>query len=221
MMPGQAACRDVAQARDARAALAQRRHPTPTPRPQYRCLDRDRLPLSARCPLRDCHSRPPSFEDVIDQAIAEEGDLVSLDGSPIAIDNCSATNSESGYGMWYSGKHNQHGGNVQVLCDPSGFPVWVGPGELRSAHDVTADERNAFPQPYQAAAAGLPTPTYKSWADTGIRARCTGPEPAHYSSAGSLRTRQTRCSRESCRSRNGPSIDCERRKWRSRVRPAA
>lgn len=90
---------------------------------------------------------------MIDQAIAEEWDFVCLDGTLIATDKCSATNPESGYGLWYSGKH---GGNVQALCDPSGYPVCVGSGEPRSAHDVTADTRHAFPRPYRAAAEGFP-----------------------------------------------------------------
>lgn len=32
---------------------------------------------------------------------------------------------ETGHDLWYSGKHRWHGSNIQVLADPTGFPVWV------------------------------------------------------------------------------------------------
>lgn len=113
-------------------------------------------------------SHAPHLEDVIDQAITEEWDFVCLDGTLIATDKCSATNPESGYDLWYSGKHKQHGGNVQVLCNPSGYPVWVGPVEPGSTHDITAARRHAFPRLYSAAAAGLPTLTDKGYEGAGI-----------------------------------------------------
>lgn len=47
---------------------------------------------------------------------------VSLDGTLIEADRCRAKG-ENGHDIWYSGKHKQHGGSVQVLCDPTGFPV--------------------------------------------------------------------------------------------------
>jgi hypothetical protein len=35
--------------------------------------------------------------------------------------------------LWWSGKHRQHGGNVQVITGPDGWPIWtsdVRPGRV-------------------------------------------------------------------------------------------
>jgi hypothetical protein len=29
--------------------------------------------------------------------------------------------------LWWSGKHTCHGGNVQVLAAPDGWPLWTSP----------------------------------------------------------------------------------------------
>jgi fatty-acid desaturase len=29
----------------------------------------------------------------------------------------------NGADLWWSGKHRHHGGNIQVLSDPTGFPI--------------------------------------------------------------------------------------------------
>lgn len=112
----------------------------------------------------------PDLADVLDQAIEEEWGYVCLDGTLIPIDNCTTINPKSGHDLWFSGKHKRHGGNVQVLCDPSGYPVWVGPVEPGSTHDITAARRHALPLLYPAARAGLPTLTDKGYdgAGTGI-----------------------------------------------------
>ncbi|WP_440065447.1 transposase family protein [Streptosporangium sp. OZ121] len=39
---------------------------------------------------------------------------------------------------YYSGKHKQHGMNVQLPADPVGRPVWVSPALPGAVHDVTA-----------------------------------------------------------------------------------
>ncbi|AKK06551.1 DDE superfamily endonuclease [Corynebacterium mustelae] len=36
------------------------------------------------------------------------------------------------------GKHKAFGGNVQVLTDESGYPLWVSPVSPGSTHDITA-----------------------------------------------------------------------------------
>jgi hypothetical protein len=55
------------------------------------------------------------------------------------------------------GKAHTHGGNIQAVCAPDGFPLWVSQAEPGSAHDVTAARAHALPALYRAAAAGLPT----------------------------------------------------------------
>jgi len=46
--------------------------------------------------------------------------------------------SEAGHDLWFSGKHKQHGDNIQVLADPHGYPVWGSDVEPGSTHDITA-----------------------------------------------------------------------------------
>jgi len=93
--------------------------------------------------------------------------FVCLDGTLIATDRCSAK-SESGHDVWYSGKHKQHGGNIQVLCNPTGYPVGVSPAEPGSTHDITAARLHALGALYPAAVMGLPTLTDKGYAGAGI-----------------------------------------------------
>jgi hypothetical protein len=58
--------------------------------------------------------------------------------------------------------------NIQVLTDPTGYPVWVSDVEPGSTHDLTAARAHAFPALYPAAAQGLPTLTDKGYAGAGI-----------------------------------------------------
>jgi len=96
---------------------------------------------------------------------------VSLDGTLITIDRVAARN-ENGHHLWYSGKHTTQGGNVQILADPGGFPVWSSPVEPGSVHDITAARDHCLPALY-GAAAGLPTLTDKGYQGAGIGvARC-------------------------------------------------
>jgi hypothetical protein len=67
-------------------------------------------------------------------------------------------NPESGHDLWYSGKHRAHGGNVQVVCDPDGFPVAVFDVQPGSMHDLAAARAAGFLGVLHAAATllGLP-----------------------------------------------------------------
>jgi hypothetical protein len=53
------------------------------------------------------------------------------------------------------GKAHAHGGNIQAVCAPGGFPLWVSDVEPGSVHDLIAARTHAFPALYPAAAAGL------------------------------------------------------------------
>jgi hypothetical protein len=74
----------------------------------------------------------------------------------------------SGADTWFSGKHHRHRGNIQVLCDPTGYPVWVSPVSPGATHDITAARTHALPALYPAAANGLPTLTDKGYQGAGI-----------------------------------------------------
>lgn len=93
--------------------------------------------------------------------------FVCLDGTLIESARSSAK-SVAGHDLWYSGKHHAHGGNIQVLTDPSGFPIWVSPVEPGSTHDITAARAHALPALYPAAANGLPTLADKGYTGAGI-----------------------------------------------------
>jgi len=84
---------------------------------------------------------------------------VILDGTIIPADRCrEQTLSIHGEAidLWYSGKAHSHGGNIQAVLAPDGFPLWVSAAEPGSVHDLTAARTHALPALYQAAAAGLP-----------------------------------------------------------------
>lgn len=111
--------------------------------------------------------RAPELADVLARALREGWAFVCLDGTLIATDRCTAK-SESGHDAWYSGKHKKHGGNVQVLCGPTGYPEWVSPVGPGSTHDITCARQHALGALYPAAAQGLPTLTDKGYTGAGI-----------------------------------------------------
>ena len=116
-------------------------------------------------------ARAPELADVLGRALREGWEFVCLDGTLIVTDRCTAKNpdpSGTGHDLWYSGKHKKHGGNVQVLCGPTGYPEWVAPVEPGSTHDITAARVHALPALYAAAAKGLPTLTDKGYQGAGI-----------------------------------------------------
>lgn len=115
-------------------------------------------------------AQAPDLHEVLERAKTEGWGFVCLDGTLIETSRCSAP-SESGYDLWFSGKHGRHGGNIQVLADPSGFPVWTSPVEPGSTHDLTAARAHVLPALYPAAAAGLPTLADKGYTGAGIGVR--------------------------------------------------
>ena len=67
-------------------------------------------------------AQAPELHQVLQAGRAAGWSHVTLDGTLIATDRCRTKNPDTGHDLWYSGKHKAHGGNVQVVCDPSGFP---------------------------------------------------------------------------------------------------
>ena len=43
-----------------------------------------------------------------------------------------------GVDLWWSGKHHHHGGNIQVVSAPDGWPLWTSPVRPDREHDTTA-----------------------------------------------------------------------------------
>jgi hypothetical protein len=56
----------------------------------------------------------------------------------LATDRCRASGPTPGVDLWWSGKHDQHGGNVQVVPAPDGWPLWSSPVRPGREHDTTA-----------------------------------------------------------------------------------
>jgi hypothetical protein len=67
------------------------------------------------------------------------------------------------------GKAHTHGGNIQAVLAPDGFPLWVSAVEPGSVHDLTAARIHALPALYLAAASGLPVLADHEGAGIGIR----------------------------------------------------
>ena len=104
-------------------------------------------------------AQAPDLHEALERARDEGFSHVILDGKIIPADRCKEkTISVKGQAidLWYSGKAHCHGGNIQAVCAPDGFPLWVSDVEPGSAHDITAARHHALPALYRAAAHGLP-----------------------------------------------------------------
>jgi hypothetical protein len=113
----------------------------------------------------------PGLAVALERAMAEEVPYVILDGKVFATDRCSEpATSVSGREIdaWYSGKAHRHGGNCQAVMRPRGLPLWIGPAEPGSVHDLTAARRHALPALYRAAALGMPTLADSGYEGSGI-----------------------------------------------------
>ena len=101
----------------------------------------------------------PDLHQALERARADGIPHVILDGKIVAADRCrEKTLSVNGevIDLWYSGKAHCHGGNIQAVFAPDGFPLWVSGAEPGSVHDITAARGNALPALYRAASLGMP-----------------------------------------------------------------
>jgi hypothetical protein len=78
----------------------------------------------------------PDVHDAILAASAAGATHLNLDGTLIHTDRV-AMKDPNDADLWWSGKHRHHGGNVQVLADPAGFPIWVSGVRPGREHDTT------------------------------------------------------------------------------------
>lgn len=107
------------------------------------------------------------LHEVLAHGLEQGWEFVCVDGTLIPMVR-SSRKSEAGHDLWYSGKHHRHGGNVQVLTGPDGYPEWVSPAEPGSTHDITAAREHVLPALYPAAAAGMKTLADKGYIGAGI-----------------------------------------------------
>jgi hypothetical protein len=83
-------------------------------------------------------ARAPSLHGALLAAKAAGHDYVTIDGTLIETDRCRTPGPTEGVDLWWSGKHDQHGGNVQVVGVPDGWPIWTSDVRPGREHDTTA-----------------------------------------------------------------------------------
>jgi len=116
----------------------------------YRYLD-EGIAVLAAC--------APDLHEALKGAVDDGLPYVILDGKVVEADRCAEkTVSVKGklIDLWYSGKAHQHGGNVQAIFAPDGFPLWVSDVAPGSHHDLTVARDQVLGALY-AAARHLPT----------------------------------------------------------------
>src|SRR5947209_14530152 len=71
---------------------------------------------------------PPWSQAVLVLRWLLDGTRVKQLAADHAIGICTDRLARQGPGVsdcWWSGKHHRHGGNLQILCLPDGFLIWV------------------------------------------------------------------------------------------------
>jgi hypothetical protein len=91
-------------------------------------------------------AQAPGLHSALLAAKAAGYDSVIVDGTLIETDRCRTPGPTAGVDLWWSGKHEQHGGNIQVITAPDGWPLWTSPVRPGREHDTTAlREHHATP----------------------------------------------------------------------------
>lgn len=113
----------------------------------------------------------PHLDEVLERAHADHLGYLCLDATLIPTDRVAAR-TERGNDAWYSGEHHHHGGNIQVLADPTGFPLWVSAVRPGAMHDLACAREFVLPALYPHTALHrsdrLPVLTDKGYTGAGI-----------------------------------------------------
>lgn len=124
----------------------------------------------------------PDLHDALKKAKADGLAYVILDGKIFSADRCDEkTLSVKGkqIDLWYSGKAHEHGGNVQAISGPDGFPLWVADVEPGSMHDLTVAREHVLGALYWAAShLDLPTLSDGGYEGAGIGVHTPFKQPA-------------------------------------------
>jgi hypothetical protein len=123
----------------------------------------------------------PDLHEALQRAEAEGLSYLILDGKVFSADRYGEkTVSVQGklIDLWYSGKAHEHGGNIQALSGPTGFPLWISDVEPGSVHDLTAAREHVLAALYAAAARGLPSLADGGYDGTGIGVHTPIKQPA-------------------------------------------
>jgi hypothetical protein len=147
---------------------------------------------------------------------------VIVDGTPIHTDRISTPGPTPGVDLWWSGKHHHHGGNIQVVSAPDGWPLWtsdVRPGRGHDTSAALADPDTYWPgSPTGSATAPSP---WRIWATKASPRRSSfrsrSPKLGTSPSTSRLTTRST----APCAAWVNAPIRCSRRRTRPCVATAA
>ncbi len=99
-------------------------------------------------------ARAPGLHGALLAAKAAGYSHVNIDGILVETDRVSTPGPTPGVDLWWSGKHHNHGGNVQVVTAPDGWPIWTSGVRPGREHDTTAVRTHSEILPALAAAAG-------------------------------------------------------------------
>jgi hypothetical protein len=83
-------------------------------------------------------ARRPGLHGALLAARAAGHTHVIVDGTLIRTDRIHTRGPTPGVDLWWSGKHHCHGGNVQVVSAPDGWPLWTSNVRPGREHDTTA-----------------------------------------------------------------------------------
>jgi hypothetical protein len=83
-------------------------------------------------------ARRPSLHGALLAAKLAGHSHVIVDGTLICTDRIGVPGPTRGVDLWWSGKHHHHGGNIQVVSCPDGWPLWTSDVRPGREHDVTA-----------------------------------------------------------------------------------
>ena len=112
----------------------------------------------------------PDLAQVLADARRSGVVFLCLDGTVVPTDRVAARVEVDGHRahhLWFSGKHRAFGGNIQVVCDHTGFPLWVSDVRPGSTFDLTAARELVLPALYPHAVQGLPVLADKGYTGAG------------------------------------------------------
>jgi hypothetical protein len=99
-------------------------------------------------------ARAPGLHGALLAAKAAGYSHVNIDGILVETDRVSTPGPTPGVDLWWSGKHDNHGGNVQVISVPDGWPIWTSQVRPGREHDTTAVRTHSEILPTLVTAAG-------------------------------------------------------------------
>jgi hypothetical protein len=88
-------------------------------------------------------ARSPSLHGALLAAKAAGHDHVNIDETLAETDRCKTPGPTKGVDLWWSGEHDNHGGNIPVVTVPDGRPIWTSEVRPGREHDTTAARAHA------------------------------------------------------------------------------